>query len=247
MIARRVTTDVLRPCYVPKSIETSEAIKDILIDQFETDTRKERITRALLQSTYTSQEMELFIKEAVDDTSKDIAELLKPIGANEAFRKDMEQLLCDITDLWKEAQQSMKMVEASMTDDDLEAWPWAQIVEFNSTVPQSKMQTVIPKFNMLTLFPRVFVPEDGSCVFSGYVLLPAENVVVAAEQEYYKWVASKKFKNGRAGGSLGVPRRLSVRNDEGNRVKPGENPAFLERQRLRQVESNTQNAARREG
>ena len=190
--------------------------------------------------------MELFIKEAVDVTSKDIAELLKPIGANEAFRKDIEQLLCDITDLWKEAQQSMKMVEASMTDDDSEEWLWAQLDEFNSTVAQPKVQTVIPKFDILTLFPRVYVPEDNSCVFSGYVLLPTENVVVAAEQEYYQWVASKKFKNGRAGGPLGVPRRLSVRNDEGNRVKLGENPAFLERQRLRQVGSNTQNTTRGE-
>ena len=245
MVARRITTDVFRPCCIPKSIETSEAIKDILVDQFETDKKKERITRALLQSTYTSQEVELFMKQAVDITSKDIAELLNPIGANEAFRKDIEQLLHDIAGVWKEAQQSMKMVEASMTDDDYEEWQWAHLDEFNSTVPQLK--TVIPKFHMLTLFPRVYVPEDGSCVFSGYVLRPTDNVVVAAEHEYYQWVASKKFKSGRAGGPSGVPRRLSVRNDEGNGLKPGERQAFLEKQRLRQVGSNTQNGNRGEG
>ena len=80
-----------------------------------TDARKERITRALFLSTYAPEEVDTAIKQAVDTASKDVLELLSPIGANEPFRKDLEKLFYEAAGVWREAQQSTKMVEASVT------------------------------------------------------------------------------------------------------------------------------------
>ena len=38
-------------------------------------------------------------------------------------------------------------------------------------------------FEKLPLFPRIWVPEEGHIVHCGFVLLPDQNTVVAAEQE----------------------------------------------------------------
>ena len=246
VIARRISTDIFIPCYFPKSVEVSEAIKDILAAQFETDRSKERITRALLLSTYMSKEMET-VQKVVNATSKDIAQRLDPIGANGAFCKAMEQVLHEAANVWKEAQYSMKLVEAS-ADDDFENWPWAQSDEFNSPVTETKAQVMLPNRHMLIISPRVYVPEDHSCVFPGYTLFPNQDIVLAAEHEYSQWKASKS-KNGRTGSSSGVPRRLSVRQAEGNGMKPEERPTFSERKQhqLLGSGSHTKSGGRGEG
>ena len=170
------------------------------------------------------------IEEAIKTISKEIGHLLNPFGANASFTKELDQLLYQAADLWKEAQYSTKMIEASMTDEDFEHWPWAQLDEFSSPVAGTKAQAVFQDRDKLTLFPRVYVPEDNSPVFPGYILMPDQDVVSAAELEYHQWKLSKKSKNGRTGSIPGVLRRLSVPHDEGNGVKSEERQSFLARQ-----------------
>ncbi|MCJ1247115.1 hypothetical protein MMC30_004326 [Trapelia coarctata] len=246
IISRRLYTDFFKPCYIPESADVSEAIKEILAQHYMIDARKERITRALFLSTYAPEEVDTAIKQAVDTASKDVLELLSPIGGNEPFRKDLEKLFNEAAGVWREAQQSTKMVQASVTDE-FEDWSWAQLDEFTSAVTGTEAQQGFPKFDMLHLFPRICVPEDNHIVSSGYVLWPSQNVVFVAEQEFSQWIASKRFKGGRNGSLLGRPRRLSMRNNERNGAEPVEKHSFLETRRPQTQGNQAQNGNRGEG
>ena len=244
IISRRLRTDFFKPCYIPESAEVSEAIKQILVQHFVTDAGKERITRALFLSSYAPEEVDTAIKQVVDTASKAVLELLSPIGGNEPFRKDLEKLFYEAAGVWKEAQQSIKMVEASVADDEFEEWPWAEVDEFTSavTVTGTEAQQAYPKFDKLNLFPRIYIPEESHMVSSGYALFPNQNTVFAAEQEFSRLISSKRFKGGRTGSFLGGPRRQSR-----NGAEPGEKLSFSETRRAQTQGNQTQNGNRGEG
>ena len=73
-------------------------------------------------------------------------------------------------------------------------------------------------FGVLSLFPRIHVPELDHVVHKGIVLLPWEEVVLAAEMEYWNCVAQEAKKNkaarssneGAAGSFLRRERQASV-------------------------------------
>jgi len=247
VIARKLCTEFFKPCYILESADVSEAIKQILAQHFTADAGKERITRALFLSTYAPEEVDKAIKQAVDATSKDVFELLSPIGGNEAFRKDIEKLFYEAADVWREAQHSMKMVEASVTDEEFEDWPWAQLEEFTSAVAGTEAQHVFPKFRMVNLFPRIHVPEDDHIVNSGCILSPNQNTVFVAEQEFSRGIASKGFKGGRNGSLFSGSRRLSIRNKERNGAEPVDGHSFLETRRPQTQGNQNQNGNRGEG
>ena len=113
----------------------------------------------------------------------------------------------------------MKMVESILTADCFEDWPSNHLEEISNITAETKAQPVLQKFEMLTLFPRVYVPEDDHMVNSGLILLPTQSIVSAAEQEFSQYIASKKQKVGRSRTILGGSRRLSIRDDERNGVR----------------------------
>jgi hypothetical protein len=232
VLASRLCQNIFKPCYIPESIVASEAIKSILAHQSVTNVGKEPLTRALLLSTYVPSDVDAAIKRAVHATSEEVLTLLSPISTGDhTLRTDIEALFNEAADVWKEAQHSNKLVEASMTDDDFEDWPWDQLEEFTSTVTQSTVQPVSQKYDALNLFPRVFIPADNRIVHHGLVLWPDQNIVVAAEQEFRQCMAARPFKLGRNGSVSGRPRRLSILNDGKNGMRAEHGASFLGTQR----------------
>ena len=228
VLAYRLCCDFFKPCYIPESPMFGDAIQEILARQLLTDVGKERITRALLLSTYRPEEVDAAIEQAVDATSKEVLELLSPIGGNEAFRKDVEALFREAAGVWKEVQHSRKAVEVSMMDDFKDDWQWSHLDDF--TVAEIKGQPGLRKFDMLNLFPRMFVPEDQHIVNPGCVLWPHQNTVFAAEQELRECIAIRRSKGGLMGnvpgGSMRRDRRLSTLSD-GRHGAMGPSPTSL--------------------
>lgn len=183
-----------------------------MAQQFDADSRQESLTRALLLSMYNPENVKSAIKQIVHDTSNNILALLSLIGGNEAFRNEIEALFQDAAAVWKEAQHSSKMLEASITDD-FDDWQWQVLEDF--TVPGIDVQPELKLFEKLPLFPRIWVPEEGHIVHRGFVLLPDQNTVVAAEQELRQ--SMKKLKNewnaSTPTGSIRRERRLSMKLD----------------------------------
>ena len=194
VLARQLYSDFFKPCYIPSFPVCDDEIQEILAQQLLTDVKKERITRALLLSTYGPEEVDEAIEQAVYTTSKEVLERLHPIGGNEAFRKEVEALFRDAAVVWKEVQHSRKAVEVRMPDEFHNNGQWPHLDEF--TVAGIKGQPGPPKFGMLNLFPRMFVHEDRHVVNPGCVLLPHQNTVFAAEQEFRETIATKRSRGG---------------------------------------------------
>ena len=257
ILARRLCTDFFKPCYIPESPTFGDAIQEILAQQLLTDVRKERITRALLLSTYRPEEVDATIEQAVDATSKEVLELLRPIGGTEDFRKDVVALFREAAGVWKEVQRSRKAVEVSMTDDITNSWKWSHLDELN--VAEIKGQPGLPKFDMLNLFPRMFVPEDQHTVNPGCVLWSHQNIVFAAEQELRECIATRSSRGGwvgtAPGGSLRRERRPSTLPDGRYKIigssptslKTEDKAPFLVPQQGSKQGSQTQNGHRGDG
>ena len=228
ILAHRLYRDFFKSCYMPESPAFGDAIQEILARHFSTDVGKERITRALLLSTYRPEEVNATIEQVVDGTSKKVLELLSPIGGNEDFRKDVKALFHEAAGLWKEAQHSRKAVDVSMMDDFTEGCQWSHLDEF--TLAGIKGQPGLRKFDMLHLFPRMFVPEDQHIVNPGCVLWPDQNVVFTAEQEHRESKAIRRSKGelmgSILGGSMRQNRRLSTLSD-GRNGAMGPSPTSL--------------------
>ena len=185
-IRRRLCSDVFITCLI-RPTTLNQAVETILIKQSQTSVKTELMTRALLLSTYEQEEVDAAIKDVAYNASIDLQKLLSPIGGNDTFRKDIEKLFCEAAAVWKEVRYSKMVFEPSM--DDEPNWQWSHLEEF--TVPDIKVQLGARKFDMLTLFPRVFVPETNQIVHPGWVLLLNQNTVFAAEEELAAWKAKK--------------------------------------------------------
>lgn len=224
IVADRLCTNFFRPCYLPEYTDAVDPMKEILGQQYITNKQRERIMRSLMLSMYNPNEIDEAIKQAVQDTSEDVCQLLSVIGGSEeGFRKDIKSFFYEAANVWKEAQCSNKMVEASTTED-YEDWQWDKLEEFTSAVGEAEPQSLLPRFEMLNLLPCIFVPETNHTVDHGCVLWPSQNTVIAAEQELTKCPVRKPKlrKPSFAGG-----RRLSTQSD-GSGVKSDERPAFLD-------------------
>lgn len=232
MITSRLCANFFKPCYIPESAAASKTIKETLAQQLMVNVEKETIMRAMLLSTYAPGDVDTAIKRAVQATFEEVFSLVNPISSGDGtLRMDIETLFHEAVDVWKEAQHNKKMVEASMTDEDFDDWPWDHLDEFTSAVAQVKAQPVSQKFDMLNLFPRIFIPEDNHIVYSGVVLWPNQNTVIAAEQELREYAAAKRSKCGRNGNVSGASRRSSIVNDGRTGVRAEDRASFLERQR----------------
>ena len=207
LLARRLCIDFFKPFYVPESAVAGEVIKEILIQQSLDNIGRERLTRALLLSTYEPEDVDAIVTQTACIISKDVLTLLSPMGGDEAFRKEVEALFREAADVWKEAQQSKKMVLASITDE-YNDWQWSHLEDF--TVAEVKAQPSLPRFDMLNLFPRIWVPEDGHILNPGFVLWPHQNTVFAAEQELRERMAAKRPSGNAFGGAMRRERRLST-------------------------------------
>ena len=222
ILADRLCYKFFRPSYLPELSDAGDPMREVLGQQ---NHQKERIMRSLLLSTYPPKMVDEAIKQAVQETTKEICQLLSLIGGGEeSFRKDINSLFNDAANVWKEAQYSQKMVEASTTEDYTE-WEYDKLEEFTTAVGKTKQPSVLARFEMLNLFPCIFVPEIKHIVENGCVLWPAQNTVIAAEQEYTKRPVRKP--NPRKPSFVGG-RRLSSQRDGTNGVKSDARPPFLD-------------------
>lgn len=255
ILARTLCSDIFKPCYIFGPNNLGEAVKDILIQQFDVNSRQESLTRALLLSMYNPEEVKSTMKQIIHDTSNNILDLLSLIGGNEDFRNEIEALFQEAAAVWKEAQHSSKMLEASITDEYGD-WQWQLLEDF--TLPEINVQPELKIFEKLPLFPRIWVPDEEHVVHRGCVLLPDQNTVVAAEQELRQ--SMKKLKNGWNGsapaGSIRRERRLSTKligrpgvplSSPNNPRAEGKAPSFFGTQWIQPRGSQAPNGNRGEG
>ena len=216
IISRSLCTDIFKPCYIPHSTSFSNGVKEILATQFLADLGKERITRALILSTYPPDANTTAMTITAHGSSTQIKHLLTPLGASDKFAKELEKIFLDAGEIWQNnAQHSQKMIEA-LTEDDIPGHPWATIKEF--TIPTNDPTTTtttstttttttttptttttdaannnnLPHSSMLNLFPCIYVPEDERIVFSGVTLLYSQGIVSAAEQESNELLVARR-------------------------------------------------------
>lgn len=202
-VADRLCNNFFIPCYVPESSEAGETLNEILGKQFETSERKERITRALLLSTYTPSDFDKAIKQVVQETADEVCKLLNLIGGGEdSFHKEIKALFYEAANVWKEAQFSTKMVEASTREDETD-WQWETLEDFTSPVGENQTQSTVEKVDPLNLFPCVYVPETEHIVNSGCVLWTTQYTVIAAQQEVARCRATRPKRGGRRQSSHG--------------------------------------------
>ena len=200
---------------MPESISFNESIKKLLGQQFTISAEKERITRALLISAYKSKDVEEAISRVAQAASIHALELLSPIGANEEFRAELKKIFFVAAKLWSQAQHSHKMVEASMKlGDFLENWPSNQFDDLNTGVAKDQVPQAPALFDMLPLFPSIFIPEDDSDLFTGFALYPDQNIFKAANVVNKEYIAVRGSSRGaQSRPATGPARRLSVRHD----------------------------------
>lgn len=199
IISRILCTDIFKPCYIPKSASFSIGIKEILATQFLDEVAKERITRALILSTYPTDDTIMAMTETAGTSSSQIETLLKPLGANEEFANELKEIFLDAGEIWKDsAQHSDKMIEA-LIEDDIPGNPWAIMDEFtiptNNTTPTTTTNYANDdplRSSMLNLFPCIYVPEDERTVFPGVMLLYGQGIVSAAEQEFNECLVARR-------------------------------------------------------
>lgn len=194
IIARTLCTEIFKPCYIPDSTSFSNSFKEILAVQFGADEAKERITRALILSTFPAEASTTAMMNTARISSTQVQNLLSPLGANEKFGKELDKIFLDAGEVWKDtAQHSKKMIEA-FTEDDFPDHPWATMDEFTipttntttATTPTTATETnqdIADGSKMLNLFPCIYVPEDEQIVFPGIALLYSQGIVSAAKQE----------------------------------------------------------------
>lgn len=226
VIASYLCNTFFKPCYIPESPAAVKKVEEILSVQATTDPKKERLTRALLLSTYTPKERKECIENTVYTTSNDVIRFLSHIGGDdEKFRPELEAFFRKSAELWKDAQFSQKMVEASLKDGDYDDEPpWVPLEDFITPLPSADAPTATKtapapsswQFDHFTLFPRIYVPETDNVIHLGAIL--PQPTIAAAEQEVLQWKQSRKPKAGREGNGPGGVRRLSVR---GERVNAG--------------------------
>ena len=217
ILDRTFCSDIFKSCYLFGLNNFEKIVKDILIQQFDADSKQESLTRVFLLFMYSPEEMKSTIKQIVHDIFNNILALLVLIDDNETFRNDIETLFQDAVDIWKKAQHSSKMLEASITDD-FSDWQWQLLKEF--IVSEIDVQLELKIFEKLSLFSRIWVPEEEHIVHRDFVLLLDQNTVVAAQQELRQ--SMKKLKNewnaSTPADLIRRERRLSMKLDERSEV-----------------------------
>ena len=214
VLATRLCDNIFKPCYIPESATGTNTIKEILDYQFMAGLRKEeQLTRALLISTYPPERVREATIQAVETTLQDVLEHLHVFLGDrvETFGSELKPILQRAAKLALEMQRSKKMVKVSVEDGDLMGHSDEYLGIFGELVPP----TGPPKFEVLSLFPRIWVPEDDTIVHEGVVLWPDQEIVVVADQELRTFKAERKAKNGRgmsgtAQGGIKRERRQSV-------------------------------------
>lgn len=150
--------------------------------------------RALMLSAYTTDEMDAASEGAVVATLDEAVCKLGPILADvDTFQADLGVLLRKFMDAWKLALLSKRLILATAEEDDISD---SEIMEeFGGTTMPSEIVLGRPKFGVLSLFPRIYVPEVDHVVHKGIVLLPWQEIVLAAEREYWNRAAQGAEKN----------------------------------------------------
>jgi len=190
-----ISDNILIPCYYPESAAASRVMKEILEQQFNVEPRRENMMRSLMLSAYTTNEMDAASERAVAAMLDEVLCHLGPILADsDAFRADLGRLMQKFVDVWKPALFSKKLILATTEEDD-QISGWEKMEEFGNTTEPCKTSLGRPKFRMLNLFPRIYVPELDYVVHKGIVLLPWQETVLAAEREYWDWATRDAKKN----------------------------------------------------
>lgn len=214
IVATYVHKNIFKPCFIPNSAAASQGLRDILVRLFREDPRKEATARALLCFTDANVNVDGEIKRTVEATSSDIITLLQPFLGNngERFRAEFDRFLHDAACLWKLAQRSKRKIDASIDDRDFDKCDWCYLEEFGEMPPEGAENTsVVYDFNMLSLFPCIYVPEieEDSILHAGFALWPEQPTVAAAEHEHRECMTERRRQSGwgPAGAGLSTKRR----------------------------------------
>jgi hypothetical protein len=195
LISPLIADNILTPCYFPESATASRTMKEILEQQLNVEPRRENMMRSLILSAYTADEMDAAGQRAVAATLDEVVCQLGPILADgDTFCADLARLLQKFVDVWKPALFSKKFILATAEiDNDVSGWD--KMEEFGNTMGPGEAVLGRPKFRMLNLFPRIYVPELAYIIHKGIVLLPWQEVVLDAEREHWDWAIGEARRN----------------------------------------------------
>jgi len=216
-----ISDNIMIPCYYPESATASRILKDVLLQQLSVEPCRENMMRALMHSAYTVDEMDAASERAVVATLDEAVSKLGPLLADsDTFRADLGMLLRKFMDAWKLALLSKKLILASAEEDDTSESETME--EFGGTVTPSEIMLGRPKFGVLCLFPRIHVPELDHVVHKGIVLLPWQEIVLAAEREYWSCAARDVKQRNKAarGSNEGAAGGLLIRRERRASVSP---------------------------
>lgn len=205
IVARSLCTEIFKPCYIPSSSTLSDGLKEILATQHRTDPEKERITRALILSTYPEDQTIAAMNLTARVSANEIRRLLDLLGATDKFAKELEKIFLDAGELWKKfAQYSDKMVEALADEADVPDVSWAIMDEFTITNNNTTTTTTTTAADTdedpsqskgLYLFPCIFVPEDNNVLFPGVRVLRSQGIMSAAYKETLACSVARRPRN----------------------------------------------------
>jgi hypothetical protein len=217
ILSTRLCANIFKPCYIPGSATDSTTIKEILDHQSATGLRKEeKFIRALLTSMYSDEQVKAAINRAVQITIEDTLKCLSFFlnDGVQTFKTELAALLKRAVNISMQMQQSEKMVEVNIEGRDFAERSDEYLPGFGELMSPAGPA----KFEMLNLFPQIYVPEDRKWVHQGIFLFPDQEVVIAAEKELRDFMRAK---NGR--GTSGSAMRESKRERRQSTVIGGEN------------------------
>jgi len=203
ILATHLCDNIFKPCFIPESAEDGRTIREILDHQFMTGLRKEeKFTRALLISMYPDERVTAAIDRVVQLTTEEILSQLSFFLSDglQTFSTGIAALLKSAATISMEMQKSKKMVEVSVEDGDFADRADEYLPDFGQLQPLNSPTS----FEMLNLFPHVYVPEDEITVHPGAFLFPDQEVVIVAEHELRDFRAGMRSKNGRGMSGSGM-------------------------------------------
>jgi len=225
-----VTTYIFIPTYIRRA---NDELHELLLQQAETDSTRESLSRALLLSISGEPDQDRAAARAISTVAREADDILGPLltsGARETFCSELEQLTRDAMRLWRRAQRSIVRCEASLEETDIGKWRNLPLPSrpHNSAPSAAAAATDLSQDEVvLALFPSVFTVRENEweTIFSGIVLRSSQ--IAAAEREWKDNMPRPGGVTSTRSGQSKRNRRTSVVDGQGGIIRSPTDRSFL--------------------
>jgi len=185
VFATQLHAEIFRPWYVPKSVENSWIVKNVLDRNFRSGSRKGDVVRALLLSSRQTEVQSNMVADVAERASENVHKQLHFFLGDDGrkFKTSVEELFREAANLWLEMQHNKKEIEAQIQESLDYDNGWISLDAFGELAAHQH----IPRPEALYLFPRLHVPGDGRILHRGCVLWLNQSAVISAHQERHEY------------------------------------------------------------